>query len=50
METFASVIRLIASMLDTPLRFNPFSFTIGQAFIGLAALSICVFFVKKLFD
>lgn len=50
MEVFKIVIDFCISLLNTSLSFGTFSFTFGQAWLGLACLAIVIGFVVKLFD
>lgn len=50
MEIFHAVILKCVELFSVQLTFSPFTFTIGQAFLCLAALSLVITFIVKLFD
>lgn len=50
MEVFKIVIDFCIALLNTSISFGTFSFTFGQAWLGLACLAIVIAFVVKLFD
>lgn len=50
MQDIKSVIECCIKLLNTKLTFAPYSFTIMQAFLAMACLSVVVWFVRKLFD
>ncbi len=50
MEIFRIVIVKCVELFNTDLTFAPFTFSIGQVLIGLAALSLGITFISKLFD
>lgn len=50
MDVFKIVIDFCIGLLNTSLSFGSFTFTLGQAWLGLACLAIVIGFVSKLFD
>lgn len=50
MNNINLVIQTVVFMMNTRLTFAPFSFTIMQMFISLAALTIIISFIRKIFD
>ena len=50
MEDLKAIIDLVISFYNTRLTFAPFSFTIFEVDISIAALSIVIFFLHRLFD
>ena len=50
MEIFHTVILKCIELFSVELTFSPFTFSIGDAFIGLAGLSLTITFLVKLFD
>lgn len=48
MSDIKLLINACLSILNTKLTFAPYSFTILQAFIALAVLSIIIYFVQKI--
>ena len=50
MDVFKIIIDFCVSLLNTSLTFGTFSFTFGQAWLGLACLAVVISFVAKLFD
>lgn len=50
MSDLKSVIDLVISMFNTRLTFSPFSFTLLEVEVALAALSIVISFLRHVFD
>lgn len=50
MDVFKIVIDFCIGLLNTSISFGTFTFTFGQAWLGLACLAIVIGFVVKLFD